>query len=88
MISIITTAFNNKLYIKEALDSFIESCNGFDFEILIGIDHCKETLDGLLKDYPKLHSNIRIFFFDNWVNAFFFVSPITAAGVASGKTPL
>jgi glycosyltransferase involved in cell wall biosynthesis len=70
MISIITTAFNNKLYIKEALDSFIESCNGFDFEILIGIDHCKETLDGLLKDYPKLHSNIRIFFFRKKENTY------------------
>jgi glycosyltransferase involved in cell wall biosynthesis len=62
MISIITTAFNNKLYIKEALDSFIESCNGFDFEILIGIDHCKETLDGLLKDYPSYILILEYFF--------------------------
>ena len=48
MISIITTIYNNDKYLVEALNSFIESCNGYDYEILIGIDNCKISLKHIL----------------------------------------
>ena len=63
MISIITTVYNNKFYLKDALDSFINSCGNIEFEILIGIDNCKITLEYIHSIFNSLHPNIKIFFF-------------------------
>lgn len=63
MISIIVTAYNNTLYIKEALDSIIESCEDIEYELLIGIDTCQKTLEYVKSIRNKLTTNTKIFFF-------------------------
>ena len=70
MISIITTIYNNDKYLVEALNSFIESCNGYDYEILIGIDNCKISLKHILTIYPSLNGRIKIFYFTNKVGTY------------------
>jgi glycosyltransferase involved in cell wall biosynthesis len=67
-VSIIVPTFNNVEYINECLDSIIKSCEGFNYEILIGIDKCQKTLD-----YIKLgtyNHNIRFFYFTNNVGPY------------------
>jgi len=62
-ISIIITAYKTKDYIEECLDSiekqtyFIDNDN---FEILVGIDNCEETLNKLIEIRHK-YRNLRIF---------------------------
>lgn len=62
-ISIILTAYQVKDYIEECLMS-IENQKYFNnndnYEVLIGVDHCQETLDKLLEIRHK-YRNIRIF---------------------------
>jgi glycosyltransferase involved in cell wall biosynthesis len=48
MISIIVTAYKNTSYIKETLESIINSCGDLEYEILIGIDNCIETMKFLI----------------------------------------
>ena len=70
MISIIVTAHNNTLYIKEALDSIVESCGSNEYELLLGIDNCEKTLTylNLIKDtFPP---NIKILFFTEKVGTY------------------
>lgn len=70
MISIITTAFNNTTFIKEAIDSMVESCGNIEYEILIGVDNCNKTLDSLVELSPKLNSRIKILFFTKKVGTY------------------
>lgn len=70
MISIITTIYNNDKYLVEALNSFIESCTGYDYEILIGIDNCKISLKHILTIYPSLNGRVKIFYFTNKVGTY------------------
>jgi len=70
MISIITTVYNNDKYIEDAILSFIESCGEIEYEILIGVDNCKISLNHLLYLYPKLNKNIKIFYFKNRVGTY------------------
>ncbi|MFA5586112.1 MAG: glycosyltransferase [Saccharofermentanales bacterium] len=62
-VSIIITAYQVKDYIEECLMS-IENQKYFNnndnYEVLIGVDHCQETLDKLLEIRHK-YRNIRIF---------------------------
>jgi len=64
MVSIIMTAYNNTLYIKGSLNSIIESCGGIEYEILIGIDNCRKTLNYLDSIKETLPPNIKILFFN------------------------
>jgi len=65
-VSIIITAYQVKDYIEECLMS-IENQKYFNnndnYEVLIGVDHCQETLDKLLEIRHK-YRNIRIFMMD------------------------
>lgn len=63
MISIIVTAYDNTLYIKEALDSIVESCGELEFEILVGVDNCSKTLEYLNSIRKSLSTKIKILFF-------------------------
>lgn len=69
MISIIVTAYNNKNYIHECLQSIIESCGDVDFEILLGIDNCTSTLKSVFKKHKK-YKNLKILFFKNRVGTY------------------
>jgi len=67
-LTIIIPTFKNVDFIDECLDSIIKSCEGFNYEILIGIDKCQKTLD-----YIKLgtyNHNIRFFYFTNNVGPY------------------
>ena len=63
MISIIVTAHNNTLYIKEALDSIVKSCGNTEYELLVGIDNCEKTLTYLNLINKTFPPNIKILFF-------------------------
>lgn len=63
MISIIVTAYDNTLYIKDALDSIVESCGELKYEILVGIDSCSKTLEYINSINTELPETIKIFFF-------------------------
>lgn len=65
--SIIISAYKSKYFIEECLDSIINQTyfiNNDNFEILIGIDDCQETLDKLSQINHK-YKNLRIFMMDN-----------------------
>jgi glycosyltransferase involved in cell wall biosynthesis len=70
MISIITTAYNNDSFLKEALDSFIESCGNIEYEILLGIDNCDKTFKHVMSFYDKINPKVKIFFFDKKVGTY------------------
>jgi len=62
-VSIIITAYKTKDYIEECLDSIENQTyfiNNDNYEILVGIDGCQETLDKLLEIRHK-YRNLRIF---------------------------
>ena len=63
MISIIISAYKNDKYIIEALNSVVKSGKNFEYEILLGVDNCSETMDGLIKNYDKLPEKLKIFYF-------------------------
>ena len=60
-VSVIIPTFDNIEFIDETLESIYNSGKDFDYEILIGIDGCKKSLDYLKdKSYP---SNTKIYYF-------------------------
>lgn len=63
MISIIISAYKNDKYLVEALESVVRSAKNFEYEILLGVDNCPETMNGLIKDYDKLPNTLKIFYF-------------------------
>ena len=65
MISIITTAYNNKDYIKDAIESIISSVGDIEYEILLGIDNCHKTLESVKRSLLNPKYNLKIYFFDN-----------------------
>lgn len=66
-VSIFITAYNTEKYIEECLDS-IEKQSYFEdyneFEVLVGIDNCKETLNKILEIKHK-YRNFRVFMMDS-----------------------
>jgi len=77
-ISIILTARNAQNFIEECLDS-IESQTYFndnnDFEILIGIDNCQNTLEKLAQIHHK-YRNLRIFMMRNNVGPYITINTL------------
>ena len=66
-VSIIVTAFKAKNFIKETLDSISNQTyfiNNSNYEILIGVDGCEETLNYLYTIMDN-YSNLRIFMMEN-----------------------
>ena len=63
MISIIISAYKNDKYIIEALNSVVKSAKNFEYEILLGVDNCSETMNGLIRNYDSLPQKLKIFYF-------------------------
>ena len=63
MISIITTAYKNVKYIEEAIDSAIQSVGKFEFELLVGIDNCIDTLNKCYDLKEKYNDSIKFLYF-------------------------
>ena len=62
-ISVIVTAYKMKKYIKETLDSISNQTwfkNNTNYEILLGIDNCNETLK-YVKNIMNKYKNLRVF---------------------------
>jgi glycosyltransferase involved in cell wall biosynthesis len=70
MISIIITAYKNTEFIEEAIDSIISSGKDIEFEILIGIDNCKITLEKCLNIKNKYSNNVRFLYFLNHIGTY------------------
>jgi len=62
MISIITTAYNNKDYIKDSIESMISSVGDIEYEILLGIDNCYKTLESVKRSLLNPKYNLKIYF--------------------------
>lgn len=65
MISIIVTAYKNTSFIKETLESILDSCRNFEYEILVGVDNCIDTINYLKTiDIELIKPNkIKVLFF-------------------------
>jgi glycosyltransferase involved in cell wall biosynthesis len=63
-ISIIIPTYKNVNFLIPCLNSLMYSCeNLFEFEILLGIDNCQETLDFVSQNSFFNNENIQIFYF-------------------------
>lgn len=63
-ISIIIPTYKNVNFLIPCLESLMRSCEKFfQFEILIGIDNCQETLDFVSQNLFFKNENIQIFYF-------------------------
>jgi glycosyltransferase involved in cell wall biosynthesis len=67
-ISIIIPTYKNTSFIVECINSVINSCQGLDVEILIGIDSCNETLDYIKN--KSFDNRIKFLFFEEKVGAY------------------
>lgn len=63
MVSIIISAYQNDRFLIEALDSVVKSAKNLEFEILLGVDNCKTTMNGLINKRNLLPKNLKIFYF-------------------------
>lgn len=71
-LSIIMTAYRSGRYIRQALDSLIRNTwilNNENYEILVGIDGCQETLDEVLRIKDEF-SNVRFYHSDTNVGTY------------------
>jgi len=71
-VTIVVTAYKTSDYIEECLDSIENQTyfkNNDDFEVLLGIDDCKTTLDKVMEIRDK-YRNLRIFMMDKNVGTF------------------
>lgn len=63
-LSVIIPTFNNVLYLKECLDSVAKACKKCcDYEVLLGIDNCRDTLQFLDSCSVARSKHVRVFFF-------------------------
>ncbi len=64
-LSVVIPTFNNASYLAECLQSVTASCDDgcCNYEILLGIDSCYDTVNVLHKHSIFSNKNIRIFFF-------------------------
>jgi glycosyltransferase involved in cell wall biosynthesis len=60
-ISVIVPTYNNTKFIEECINSIYESGLDREYELLIGVDACEDTMDFLKQ--LKLNDNTRVFFF-------------------------
>jgi glycosyltransferase involved in cell wall biosynthesis len=67
-ISIIVPTYNNIEYIDECLHSIVESSKDYEYEILVGIDHCEKTLSYVKG--KEFYGNIRFFYFEKNVGPY------------------
>lgn len=61
-LSIIIATFGVCNYLDECIKSIMEQDVDYDFEILLGIDNCKDTLNHISGN--SLYENVRVFFFE------------------------
>lgn len=68
-LSIIIPTYGTPEYLKECIQSIKNQKNNFNYEILLGVDNCKETLQHL-KMNKDFYKGIKIYFFKNNVGPF------------------
>ena len=61
LVSVIMTAYNNESMIERAVKSIVEQKTSFDFEVIIGVDHCSDnTLEMAMKCQEKWPGKVRV----------------------------
>jgi len=60
-ISVLISAYNTSKYIEECLDSVYNQCYNGEYEILLGIDGCEETLKKV-KEIKYKYSNLKCYY--------------------------
>jgi glycosyltransferase involved in cell wall biosynthesis len=68
-VSIIIPTYDGVEYIEECVNSIKNQKIDFNFEILIGVDNCKETLK-YIEDNKDFYKDIRLFYFRENVGPF------------------
>lgn len=70
-LSVVIPTFNNSNYLVECLKSVVNSCDDCcDYEVLLGIDNCYETLNTLNSNSIFSNNSIKIFFFSKNVGPY------------------
>ena len=64
-LSVLVTFFNQKEYIKDALDSIVNQKTNFDYEILVGLDGNDADSETIINTYLEKYKNIKLFKCDN-----------------------
>ncbi|NDD85971.1 glycosyltransferase, partial [bacterium] len=57
-VSIVTLTYNHGLFIKSALDSFINQNTDFDYEVIVSDDASQDNTQSIIMDYAKRYPNI------------------------------
>jgi glycosyltransferase involved in cell wall biosynthesis len=68
-ISIIIPTYKTPEYLYECIESIKSQITNFDYEILIGVDNCEETLTHIKKN-KDFYNGINIFYFDKNVGPY------------------
>ena len=58
MVSIVCNAYNQELYIREALESFVAQKTNFKFEILVHDDASTDTTADIIREYESKYPDI------------------------------
>jgi glycosyltransferase involved in cell wall biosynthesis len=61
-VSVIVPTYKNVKYIDDCINSILKSCSDLNFEILVGIDGCNESLEYLKN--KDLNKKVSIFYFN------------------------
>jgi glycosyltransferase involved in cell wall biosynthesis len=58
LVSVITIAYNQERYIREALDGFLKQKASFAFEVLIGDDNSSDSTPEIIQEYADKHPKL------------------------------
>jgi hypothetical protein len=76
-VSIILPAFSVKEYIKECLDSIVSQTSLGEYEILVGVDNCLDTLN-YLNTIKNNYQNLKIYFSNKSVGPYIIRNTLTS----------
>lgn len=75
-VSIIIPTYNTPEYLKDCINSIRNQKVNFKYEILLGVDNCKETLKKIKSD-ETFYKGIRLFYLKNNVGPFIIRNTLT-----------
>ena len=81
-VSVIISAYKASEFIEECLDSILEQQTNFDYEVLVGVDGCPDTLNKI-KDilYKYKDFNFRFYYFEINVGKYLMVNSMAKESI-------